>query len=427
MKYKLIRFCVAASVLYPLYFWAESLIGGMNWAFYLHEAGRASALAAVPLLAAQYALTSRSLILERGAGLDRLTSLHRGVGLVACSMLVAHPLLMITAERIQGYTSPFGPAKLIGAAALTFALAAAATASLHARFSFLTYERWKTIHLVAYAVIPLAIVHAFSLGYISRQPAMRALWALAAGLYLIFVFHRLRRWFHTKRTTHNVTSVERETPDTWTIHVGGSQHPYLPGQFMFVQLYRHSKLSSQHPFTISSTPTRPGLSFTVKEAGDFTGGIRETRPGSPVYLEGPFGTFSILDHPADAYVFIAGGIGVTPFISMIRYLADTDSTKAVTLIWANKTERDIAFRQELQKTEASMPRLRIIHVLSRDPSWPGEKGRITTDLISRHTYESGLVDYFICGPEGMMDTASSCLSELGVPKGRIHSERFRLP
>lgn len=427
MKYRIIVGIIAAAAFLPLYFWVKSLAGGLLWTYYLYETGRAAALAAVPLIAAQYILTSRRQILERGVGLDRLTGLHRWIGLALCLMLLAHPSLMMAAERLQGYSSPFAPARFPGVAALLCTLVAAGAALMHGRISFFNYERWKAFHLAAYGILPLAMVHGYFLGYVSRNPAIRVLWVLAAAVYVFAVCSRFRRMLLARRNLYRVVSVNREARGVWTISLGGTAVSYLPGQFMFVQLERRSMRSSQHPFTISSSPTRPGLSFTVKESGDFTCTAGETEQGAAAYLEGPFGTFSILDHPAGAYMFIAGGIGVTPFISMIRYLRDTDSSKAVTLIWANKTQQDIPFRDELTEISRFMPRLRIVHVLSREPSWPGEKGRITTGMLSGYMYESEGVEYFVCGPEGMMEAAVGSLKELGVPGNRIHRERFRLP
>jgi ferredoxin-NADP reductase len=86
--------------------------------------------------------------------------------------------------------------------------------------------------------------------------------------------------------------------------------------------------------------------------------------------------FSFLQHDAKRLVFIAGGIGITPFMSMLRYIRDRKLKKELILFWANKMEKDIAFRDELEKMAAEMPSLRAIHILSRQENWPGEKGHI---------------------------------------------------
>jgi ferredoxin-NADP reductase len=140
----------------------------------------------------------------------------------------------------------------------------------------------------------------------------------------------------------------------------------------------------------------------------------------------PYGTFSFLYHDAESLVFIAGGIGITPFISMLRYIYDRRLEKRVMLIWSNKTEKDIVFRDELEKMASDMPCFKVVHVMSRQDEWPGEKGRIDAEKLEKHVGSFHIGQFFICGPPPMMRAMKRTLSDLGVPKGRIHTERFAL-
>lgn len=118
--------------------------------------------------------------------------------------------------------------------------------------------------------------------------------------------------------------------------------------------------------------------------GDFTATVKDTTSADEAYIDMPYGIFSFLNYDAPNLVFIAGGIGITPFISMLRYMVDKKLERNVILIWGNKTEKDIAFKSELEQMVVAMPSLRIIHVLSNQPPWPGEKGYVDTRLLHTH-------------------------------------------
>ena len=139
-----------------------------------------------------------------------------------------------------------------------------------------------------------------------------------------------------------------------------------------------------------------------------------------------YGAWFFLYHDAGNLVFLAGGIGITPFISMLRYIRDKQLDRRVVLIWGNKTENDIAFREELDQMVAEMPRLEVVHVMSRQADWPGEKGYVTADLLRRIIGDVERPQVFICGPPVMRDKVVQALREVGVSKQRIHYERFAL-
>jgi predicted ferric reductase len=222
-----------------------------------------------------------------------------------------------------------------------------------------------------------------------------------------------------------VAEVVQETRDTWSLYFEGKDMDYKPGQFMSVQLIRGGKVSEPHPFTISSSPTWGRLSITVKSVGDFTSTIGDTETSDHAYVDAPYGVFSFLKHDARELLFIAGGIGITPFMSMLRYIHDKRLERDVVLMWANKTEQDIAFKGELEKM-AEMSSLNVVHVLSRQPNWPGEKGRIDAEKLKKYTSHLKEPQCFICGPPPMLAAIIRTLRELGIPKNRIHYEYYSL-
>lgn len=154
------------------------------------------------------------------------------------------------------------------------------------------------------------------------------------------------------------------------------------------------------------------------------------KPGQRVYVDGPFGAFSIDRHPhAEEYVFIAGGIGITPIMSMLRTLADRGDRRPLTLLYANRMWEGVTFREEIAELEQRL-NLRVVHILSAaHKSWEGERGRITPALLERHLLMPQRRDsqeVFICGPKPMMDAVERSLVSLGISVGDFHSERFDL-
>jgi ferredoxin-NADP reductase len=152
-------------------------------------------------------------------------------------------------------------------------------------------------------------------------------------------------------------------------------------------------------------------------------------PEHAVTLSPPYGRFSYVLNPAETdLVFIAGGIGITPLMSMIRHMHTAGAERDVLLIYGNRTEEDIVFRRELADIAASgKPRLRAVHVLSRPSSaWDGETGRIDREMIARLCGEVTSKGFYVCGPRGMMRDVIRALRDLGVPRSRIHYEHFDL-
>jgi ferredoxin-NADP reductase len=281
----------------------------------------------------------------------------------------------------------------------------------------------------------LGFVHSISMGDLRAWP-MRLVWGGVFGAAMLaYGYHRFFSPYRGRRHPFEVVEVRRETHDVWTLKLRPTEacrsNGHLPGQFHFITLYRHGLPIEEHPFTISSGPAADGsLASTIKESGDFTRTIMKTAVGDRVAVRGPFGRFSHVLHPdEDDLVFIAGGVGITPLMSMLRSMRGTGNWKAVLLIDGNRTEDDIIFGQELRDM-AGLPRspLKVVHVLSHaGGAWQGERGHIDRDLILRHAGERlDAKAFYICGPPAMAGLVIASLSELGVPPRRIHTERFAL-
>ncbi len=423
---KLILFVVIAIfVAIPAIFWARTLATGMPLSNYLYDAGRFLALVGFVLILFQYVLSSRIRIIERGIGLDKLFLIHRKFGVLGLIFIFIHPVLLFTSSILKGDTPPFPPLKILGIITLTLIIVTAGAAILYKRLR-LKYETWKNIHRAGYAIFAMGFVHSFFMGSDLYNWPLRIFWIVMACIYVIVSLYRLWNWSHVRRHPFSVAEVLQETPDVWSLYFNGKYRDYKPGQFMIVQLVRNGKVSEPHPFTISSSPTGDRLSISVKSSGDFTSTIGDTKIADTAYIDAPYGVFSFLNHDARDLVFIAGGIGITPFISMLWYMHDKKLERNIILIWGNKTEKDVVFKEDLERMASEMTSLKIVHVMSGQDDWTGEKGYIDEEKLKRHVSNFQDSQFFICGPPVMMTAVERTLRKLGVPKKKIHYERFAL-
>ncbi len=406
---------------------------------FLSELGKALALVAYAILAMQFVVSARLKWVERPFGLDMVFRFHKAMAVVAAWFLIAHPVLLAVGGAGPGLLASFDLPWyiLVGKVALLILVLMALVATFRAAIR-LDFEKWRLGHNSAAAIIlVLGSLHAWYAADDVRLFPMQFAWigilALAAAAY---VHHRFLAPAEARRNAYEVAEVAPETHNVWTLRLEppaeyrAEQH--WPGQFHFLTLYRSPGLPvEEHPFTISSAPSEAAsLSFTIKESGDFTSTIPQTQPGDRAALRGPYGRFSyVLQPEVDDLVFIAGGIGVTPFISMLRHMRSAAADKRVLLIYGNRAERDIAFREELAEMEAGdHPRLTVVHILSEpEEGWQGETGLVDRSHLERSCApDLAGKAFYVCGPPPMSEGVLRALRHLGVPASRLHHEHFAL-
>lgn len=204
---------------------------------------------------------------------------------------------------------------------------------------------------------------------------------------------------------------------------------FQPGQFAWITLDISPYRMREHPFSMSSSGDDPErLEFSIKALGDFTKTIKDVKPGTKAFLDGPYGVFTTERYWDSAgFVLIAGGIGITPIMSMLVTACERKDDRPFLLIYASKSWEDITFREELEELKERLD-LTIVHVLKNPPEdWSGETGYVDKELLERYIpIHRGTRNYFICAAPKMMDQVEAALHELEVPVTHVHMEHFNL-
>lgn len=407
----------------------------------IYEIGKGFALVGFMILGLQAVLAARIKWIERPFGFDIVIRYHKYMAMFAAVLILSHPLLLVLGGAgLALLTTLTIPWYLWAGKVALVLLVITVVISLPQSPLHFTFERWRALHDVLFPVIIiLAFLHSWFIGMDFQSGPLRWLlqgfWVGVLALALsIFVYHRFLRPLLLGLHRYRVIGVRQETENVWTVTLapphGERRYAYLPGQFQFITFHRGRGLpEEEHHWTISSSPTEADtVSSTIKELGDFTATIGQTKPGDTATVHAPFGRFSYVLHPDERdFVFIAGGIGITPLMGMLRHMRDTKAAIPVLLLYANKDEGEICFKKELATIEKErFPKLKVVHVLSSPAKgWKGETGRIDRERIVQYCGKAiEKKAFYICGPPGLLEATIATLRALGVPDGRMHIEIF---
>jgi len=385
------------------------------------------------IMGLQFGLTARFRYVTEPWGEDVIYHFHRQLSLVAVGLVIAHALIMFVTrpEMFELAKLSEVPLGAVFAMLSIGALVVLVVMALWRAELKIKYETWHLTHIVlAVAAVTLGLLHMIGWAFFLADPGKRALWI---GLTIFWIgllaYVRIFKPLFALRRPYRVAEVRSERGDTSTLVMQPDGHAgfrFTPGQFGWLTLWGSPFKITGHPFSFSSSAavTDGRIEMSIRNLGDFTSGISGVQVGKRVYVDGPYGAFTI-GNPADMHVLIAGGVGITPMMSMIRTLADRGDKRPVVLLYGSKDWESITFREELEALEKRID-LKVVHVLASPPAgWTGEKGYIDAAMFKRHL-PPPFVDheYFICGPGPMMDAIERTLGELGVPMTKYHSERY---
>jgi NAD(P)H-flavin reductase len=195
---------------------------------------------------------------------------------------------------------------------------------------------------------------------------------------------------------------------------------FSPGQFVLIS--KDKDFLDPRPFSISSTNIDPVLELSIRNCGEFSKAIHAAQLGTPYWIKGPFGMFT-LEHSEGDVIMIAGGIGITPFLSTLR--ENAGGQRNLTLIYSIKTEEDILEREALDKL-ANFQNIKIIYLFSQtapeDSPYP--LGRVDASFISNNIKELQSKSFYLCGPPPMVLALRQALESLNVKEDNIRVDNW---
>lgn len=404
----------------------------------VYTIGQVAALVGLSILLMQAVLASRFSFIERWFGQDTIMRFHRKMGLTGFFLILLHPIFLTTSyflvdpALVADFLFPVWGWKLLGQVSFGLLLVIVILSVWTAVFK-LKYHWWRRIHTLVYLVLIGGFIHSIELGSdLIVEGVLRYYWITLGIITLLSFLHsRVINPLWPRLHPYIIESVHSPATRVHTITFEQNlkhHFTYSPGQFLFIKFLSKGITGEWHPFTISSSPSEENIKISAKESGDWTSTLGALMPGDRALIQAPFGRFSFTNlHTKRNLVFIAGGIGITPFRSMLKYVHDTNLQEhKVQLLYANRTRHDIAFHEEFDQIQETNKNISILHVLSDDPTWPGEHGRIDENCITKHVTEIVEKEFYICGPPPMMAAIKNTLRTLGVPRNQIHTEEFSL-
>ena len=402
---------------------------------------------------------------------------RRALGLYGFFYAVVHLVIYVGFDRALSLSSTLNEIWMrrflqVGAVAILLMVPLAVT-STNGIIQRMGPKRWKLLHRTAYAVAILGVLHYYMLVKSDvRQPLA------FAGVLTMLLGGRFGRYYYelnhaskktatrvsvvptTKITPLGVSAVPtaavlaevrkpvaqwkgelriggifEETPGVKTFRLmatNGGPFPfdYQPGQFINTQLMIDGKRVNRS-YTLASSPTRRDsceLSIKREPMGTASRYIHDhLHVGDVVKISGPSGKFTFTGNESSSVLLIAGGVGITPLMSITRYLTDRAWSGDIYFLIVAKTEQDLIFRDEITLLQKRFPQLHVCVTLTRcneSTMWDGERGRATGSLLQRFVPNVTSVPVFLCGPNEMMDATREMLRGIGVPDSIVRTEAF---
>lgn len=342
-------------------------------------------------------------------GLDKMYLIHRRSGVIAVVLLLAH--FIVVPRDIE-----FNPGKPLGFYALVLILIGVLLSAAPFFKRKIAYHKWINFHKLMGVFYVLGVLHGFMVESLIKQLPITRIYVF--GMAMIGVFAWVYKAFlfglFNKKLNYTVQSIKDLDNDITELELAtsGKSLEFKAGQFAFFTFPSISK-KEQHPFTISSHPHQNTLKLTIKGLGDYTNNLAsKINVEDKVLVEGPYGKFSSAYAKEREQVWIAGGIGITPFLALIKDYY----TKKVTLYWCVNNKSEAVYKEELESIAKSNPLFEFVLWNSND------RGHITVDDLSLREPEKKA--YLICGPTALKENITKQLKQEGVNKNNIYDEEF---
>ncbi len=377
----------------------------------------------ISLLVWQLILGTRSIAGLYFDNLPATLKLHSRLGKYVVLLIFMHPILILAqySEKLPYLIIPslstefeehvtFGRLALLGLIViwLTSAIARGKIA----------YRPWKYVHYIAYPVLVASLLHVPEVGHSYSQRWIQFFWLLFVATTGVCFALRARHLVGFGKVSYKITAKKQLSPLVWLYTFAPQEKKLVPltGQYVYLQ---RNLISEEHPFTILDYSQKTGeFSVAFKVFGAYTKKLLSMQTGDTMLVDGPYGTFTneVNFAPRKKAVFIAGGIGITPFVKHIL----SRPKDASLLFYANQNRHSAVFSDLLKHHLKE----NFVDSYSRERSEQSKPHYISEDVLNHYLGSNTNANFYICGPSGMMKSVSNSLQKLGVAKQNIHLEDF---
>jgi predicted ferric reductase len=398
-----------------------------NYSEITHSLGEIFGLVGITIFALTFVLSTRVKFIEDiFGGLDKVYIVHGILGGTALILILFHPVFLIlkfipsNISLAAKYLIPssywsvnFGIIALLGLILLI-------SITL---FTRIKYNKWKFSHEFLGLVFIIAVLHIFLVRRVVSQDNIFSGYYIYVGIisfigvvsfsYSLFIKNRFM-----KNAVYIVSNIQ-QNKDRFIIEMTPDHKPisYKSGQFIFVRFYNEHLSREEHPFSIASQSNSNNIKIIIKKLGDFTNKLENLKVGDKVSIEGPYGRFNA-DYKSKDQIWIAAGIGITPFLGMLEDLFDYSESVKVDLYYSVKDDSDFIGYDFISNITTKIKTFRFI------PWNSTKRGRLTAEEIEKTSGKLGDKEFFLCGPEGFKEGIIHKLIKLDIKKDNIHEEAF---
>ena len=357
-------------------------------------------------------------------GLDQMYQLHKSSGKIAFLIILGHPVFFGVGGLVSGlkfaniwdWSSLLIFTGVLGTVGLTMLTAASI-------YAHITHQRWVKIHRLFGWLIPVFLLHTVLARSVVWENKPLLIYTFGIGIlgFSAFIYRSVLGGKLIKRYGYSVEEVNHLEGGVTEVALKpqNKSMDYQPGQFAFVSFIADGIDPEAHPYSFTTSNSGPVIRFAIKALGDDTSALKDLPVGSKAQLEGPYGSFGYAMTPGSEQIWIAGGVGITPFLSMARALGNNSGTK-ISLFYASQRLADTAFLHELLEITRHLKNFRV-HIVDAEVSGFVTPQMIRTACDGLHEFE-----YLICGPPTMMKSLRAALTRDGVAGHRIHTEDFSI-
>lgn len=417
--------------LLPVYFLFAFGRGGSeiyDYGSLTHTLGEVFGLVGMTMFALTFVLSTRIKWIEDiFGGLDKVYIAHGILGGTALITILAHPIFLVLKFVPKDFATAavyllpsaywsvnFGIIALLG---MMFLIGVTL-------YSKIKYNTWKFSHEFLGLMFLFAVFHIFMVrgeasadnifsGYYIYAGIVSLL-GLSAFSYSLFLKERMM-----KNAVYKIESISNKK-DIFEIIIAPEHKPlsYESGQFVFVRFYNDRMSKEAHPFSIASRSNDYRMRIIVKKLGDYTSNLEHLKVGDKVSLEGPYGRFHFRNYSNDRQVWIAAGIGITPFIGMAEDIDREEIKSDVCLYYTAKNESELIGKELFENIAGRKKNFKFV-------PWSSEqKGRINAEVILGNFDKVRERQFLLCGAPAFKESIIAGLIRAGVKRSNIHEEAF---